>query len=244
MGDVVLRAADVSDALVPLVPRVDDEEDVLVLARLLVGHLAEHRDQRRLVGVADVVLLAARQEGPVRLGVERHLARVEVGAVLLLRQPEGEDAALLQKAGRLPLDLLVAAHPDRPEPEDRHLPGVPVGQAVEAEDLVELAVAPGVPAAAFAAVLGRCQAGREELLLLCELEEVLVPDSLVVVLFDLSQALRLEEVDRGEHQLATGLVRVLADASFRVEEHGVLPPEVERCSTSIQSRALRVTPSR
>ena len=225
VGDVVLRVAEVLHALVSLVPRIDHEEDVvvgLVIVRngaVWPGHLAEDRDQRRLVGVADVVLLAPRQEGPVRLRKERHLARVEIRAVLLLGQPEGEDAPLLQQASGVALDLLVAAHPDRPEAEDRHLPGVPVGQAVEAEDLVEFAVAPGVPAASLAALVWRGEEGGEEPAILHEVEEVPVPDPFVIVVLDPRQPLRFEEVDDGEHQLAVGLVRVRADAALRVEQH-------------------------
>ena len=100
MTDVVLRVADVLDAVVALVAGIDDEEDVVVRPRPFLGDLAEDRDQRGVVGVADVVLLAPGEVAAVGLRVERHLARVEIGAVLLLREAEGEDAALLRGTGR------------------------------------------------------------------------------------------------------------------------------------------------
>jgi hypothetical protein len=136
--------------------------------------------------------------------------------VLPLGEAEGEDSARLEKLRRLPLDLLVIAHPDRPEAQDSDLPGIPVGKAVEAENLIELAVAPGVPAAVVAAVLGWCQKREEESLLLHEIEEVLIPDALVIVALDRRETLRFEEIDYRQHELATVVVGILADASLRV----------------------------
>ena len=107
--------------------RVGREEDVL--AR--VGQLAEGRDHRRLVAVADVVLVAVGEVAAVGLRRQLHVGRVEVGAVLALGQPEPEDRALFEQLRRALLRLLVGAHPDRPQPEDRDLPDVPVVQAVK-----------------------------------------------------------------------------------------------------------------
>ena len=99
---------------------------------------------------------------------------------------------------------VVVALPDRPEPEDRDLPRVPVGQPVEAEDLVEDGVAGGVPALvriAAAVARGREQR-RERALAREELDEVRVPLVRADLLGDLRLPLRLEPVDgRAEEAL-------------------------------------------
>ena len=53
------------------------------------------------------------------------------------------------------LDGLVVGHPDGPQPEHRHLPRIPIGQAVEGENLAELADPPSVPPGVLGAVPGR-----------------------------------------------------------------------------------------
>ncbi len=178
---------------------LDHEEDVLVLARLLVGHLAEHRHQRRGVAVADVVL---RPVGHIAVGGRReaHLARVDVGAVGLLGETEGEDRPVGEEFGGPLLDRLVLAHPDRPEPEHRHLPGVPVAEAVEGRDLTEVAVAPGVPVGALGAVARRGHEGGERPRVGEELTEVVVPDAAVVLVGDAVLPQRLEVGDGRLHQ--------------------------------------------
>ena len=50
------------------------------------------------------------------------------------------------------LHLFVFAHPDGAQTEDGDLPGVPVRQAVEGENLVHLAISPGIPSAAVIAI--------------------------------------------------------------------------------------------
>src|SRR5438093_699487 len=76
-----------------------------------------------------------------------------------------------------PARAVVVALPDRAEAEDRDLPGVPIGQAVEAEDLVEDRVARGVPALVgiAAGVTRGCQQRRERALAREKLDEVGVP---------------------------------------------------------------------
>ena len=211
--DVGLAVDDVLDALEFLVLRVDREEDVVLGA----CDLSEGRDERRLVGVADVVLLAPRPVAAVALGHQLHFRRVDVGAVGALGEPECEDPALLEQARRALLDRLVAAHPDRPQPEHGDLPGVPVGEAVEAEDLGELAVATGIPAAIGAAVAGWREQGREDPLRFHELEEIGIPDPIAIVLLEAAFPLPLEERDGLSHHLAGAFIRVLPVGVFRVE---------------------------
>ncbi len=127
LGHVLLARHDVSHQLELFVVRIDGEEDVLART----GDLAEGGDDDGLVGVADVVLVALGQVGAAALGLEHHVGRIDVGAVLPLGEAEGEDPAVLQVLGGLLLYLLVLAHPDGAEAQDRDLPGVPVGQAVE-----------------------------------------------------------------------------------------------------------------
>jgi hypothetical protein len=144
--------------------------------------------------------------------------------VLPLGEAEAEDPPVLQVPGGLLLHLLVSAHPDGPEAEDRNLPGVPVRKAVEGEDLVELAVAPRVPAAVGVAVFrGRQQRG-EDLVVLEELDEIVVPDAPLVVFLDPPLALALEEVDRLAHDLLRFLAGIIARVFLRIEQHKFPPP--------------------
>ena len=101
------------------------------------------------------------------------------------------------------------------------MPGVPVGQPVETEDLVELAIAPGVPAGITFAVGGGSQQGGEEFFFFLEFEEVRIPDALVIVFFDFLFALFFKEGDGLEHDLAGGLIGIEAGGVAGVEEeHG------------------------
>ena len=137
-------------------------------------------------------------------------------------RPKAKTSPSLQQLRGLLLERLVGTHPDRSQPEDGHLPGVPVGQPVEAEDLVELAVAPGVPARVRPAIgSGRQQVG-EEFFLLLEFDEIRVPDALVVIFFDFLPAFFFKEGDGFEHHLAGGFVGVEAGGALGVEkEHGL-----------------------
>jgi len=199
LGDVHLGLDDVLHALVVRVVRSDREEDVLAGVRVL----SEDAEQRGLVAVADVVLATVRLVGAIGHLCEHHLARVEVGAMGLLRQAEAEDATVEQVLCGALLDLRSIGHPQRSEAEDADLPGVPVGEPVEAEDLVENTVPAGVPAriGIVDRVLGGRQHGREDTVLFDEVEEVAVPASLVVVLLETDLALRLEELDGLLHDL-------------------------------------------
>ena len=146
LADVVLRVDDVADQLVVRVLGVGREEGVAVRPLDAVDP-AEDRDHRRLVAVADVVLAAvgaASRRRRVRR--EDHVGRVDVGAVGPLGEPEGEDLAVLEQPRGPRPGRLVLGHEDRPEPEDRDLPRVPVGEPVEGGDLVERADPLRVPA--------------------------------------------------------------------------------------------------
>ena len=134
----------------------------------------------------------------------------------LLRETESENAAVFEGARGALLDRFVAAHPDRAEPENRHLPGVPVLEAVEAEDLGELADPPGVPAGVRGTVAGRRAHRREDPLARHEVEEVPVPAARVVVLLQPALSLLLEEVDGLAHHLARAVVGIAAGEPLRV----------------------------
>src|SRR5210317_1149456 len=101
------------------------------------------------------------------------------------------------------LDRLIVGDPDWSETQHADLPGVPVSEAVEAEDFVEFAVTPAVPAHAFGATrVGRWrhQLG-EDLLASDELQKVRIPGALVIVLLDTSQSLVFEELNGLLHDL-------------------------------------------
>ena len=117
-----------------------------------------------------------------------------------LGQAEGKYAPLRERLRRLPLDRFVLAHPDRAQAQDRDLPGVPVGQPVEGDDLVELAVAVGVPPrVGIGAVLGGRQQSGKDLILFDEIKILPVPDPLVIVILDAAKTLSFEEVDGLQH---------------------------------------------
>ena len=141
----------------------------------------------------------------------------------LLGEPEGEDRAVVEQLGGPPPGRPVLALPDRPEAEDRDLPRVPVDEPVEGGDLVEGADAARVPPLAGIAprLARRRQEGREHPLALLEVEEVGVPDPLVVVLLQHLLAARLEEVDRREHEAARCRVEVEPLVGARVEEDAI-----------------------
>ena len=163
---------------------VGGEEDVAVGA-LDVGAAAEDGDEAGDVAVADVVLGAGGPEAAVAVRAQQHVGGVDVGAVGLLGQAEREHLAL-RRAARAAWRAGggVVALPDRAEAEDGDLPGVPVVEAVEAEDLAEGGDPGGVPALVRLppASDGRGQEGREQALLGGEVEEVGVPGAVAVVL--------------------------------------------------------------
>ena len=127
--------------------------------------------------------------------------------MLPLGEAEGEYAALLEHASHFDLEGFVGAHPDRAEAEDGDLPGVPVVQAVEAEDLVELAVAPGVPAGRPSTELEGATGASRRSLRLEEGQEVLVPDAILIVLLDLLEPFAFEESHRVTHDGGRSLPR-------------------------------------
>ncbi len=194
---VHLAVDDVLSQLVGVVRAVGGEEDVRVRP-LHVRAPPEDGHHPGQVAVADVVLAAGRSEAALAVGLEHHVGRVDVGAVVVLGQAEGEDRTFLEQLSGARASGVVVRLPDRAEPEDRDLPRVPVGQPVEAEDLVEDGVPRGVPALvriAAAVALGR-QQDREGPLARQELDEVAVPLVASDLLGDLGLPLGLEPVDR------------------------------------------------
>ena len=184
LGHVVLTVDHVLNTIVVLVTRVDGKKDIVVGFRVL----AEGGHQGGLVGVADVVFAAVGHVAVPAQGGEHHFGGIEIGAVGFFRKPEGKDAALLQAAGRsFVLTASLSLIQMGPKPKDGHLPGVPVGQPVETEDLVEIAVALGVPAHIWipAAIGGRCQQGGKDLVFINEFKKISIPHALVVVLLEL-----------------------------------------------------------
>ena len=217
LGDKVLGVADVLYALVLLVPRFSDEENIFVGA----VDLAEGRDEACLVAVADVVLAAACEVGAIDLWIKRHLRGVDVGAVLFFRQTECEDRAVSQHLRSLLLDRFVVRNPDWTETEHAHLPGIPIGEAIKAENLVEFTVTPAVPADVLGAAcksLRRHQLG-EDLLTPDELEKIGVPDTLVIVILDAAPTLVLEELDGLAHDLDRCVVLIMPTVLVRIEQH-------------------------
>ena len=160
---------------------IHGEEDVFVGFRIL----GKGGNQGRFVAVADVVFAPIGTVLAVPHGRQGHVAGIQVGTVLLFRKPEGENTAVFQQPSRLLFDRLVISHPNGPQTQDAHLPGVPVGQAVETEDLIEIHIAIGTPTASLPTVWGWRQQTGKNTLLFNELEKTVIPDPLVIVLFEL-----------------------------------------------------------
>ncbi|GAA3030492.1 hypothetical protein GCM10020000_04010 [Streptomyces olivoverticillatus] len=228
LADVLRGVDDVLDEVVRLVAAVGGEEDVAVGA-LDIGAAAEDGDEPGGVAVAYVVLGAAGQEAAVAVGLQQHVGGVDVGAVGLLGQAEGEHLALREELRGAGAGGGVVALPDRTEAEDGDLPRVPVVEAVEAEDLVEGRDPGGVPALVLLPVggRGRGEEGREQPFLGGEREEVGQPGAGAVVLDQLALAALLEPVDGGAQQPAGLGVEVRGVVGARVEEqlvgHGCSP---------------------
>ncbi len=145
--------------------------------------------------------------------------------MLFLRQAEGKDVALVEQRLGFCLQRLVVAHPDRSYAQHRHLVGVPVAQAEEAEHLGKAADAPAVPDRVLAglAVAGWRHHRRQDAFTLAELQKVGVPDRAVVVFLESGQPLGLKESHRFFHDLARTLIRVVANQMPGVEQkHGRL----------------------
>ncbi len=221
LADVHLGVHDVLDQVVRLVPAVGGEEDV-ALRPLDVRAAAEHRDQAGDVAVTDVVLGAGGGEAALAVRGEDHVGRVDVGAVAALGEPERHHVALGQQLGGPRPDGLVLALPDRAEAQDGDLPGVPVAEAVEAEDLVQLGDPGGVPALVRVG-RGRRQELGEQAFLGGEFEEVGVPAAIDVGVDQRLLAARLEPVDGRAQQPAGRLVELRGVVGTRVEEHRGLP---------------------
>ncbi len=134
LADVLRGVDDVLHEVVGRVAAVGGEEDVAVRA-LDVGASAEDRDERGGVAVADVVLGTRRPEAAVAVRRQQHVGGVDVGAMGLLGEAEGEHLTLGEEFRRAAAGRGVLALPDRAETEDGHLPRVPVVETVEPEEL-------------------------------------------------------------------------------------------------------------
>ncbi len=222
LADVLGGVDDVLHQVVGRVAAVGGEEHVPVRA-LDVGATAEDGDESGGIAVADVVLGAGGPESAVAVGLQQHVGGVDVGAVRLLRQAEGEHLALGEEFGRAGAGGGVVALPDGAEAEDGHLPRVPVVEAVEPEDLVEGGDPGGVPALVGVAVGGggRREERGEQAFLGGEGEEVRQPGAGPVVLDQPALAALLEPVDGGAQQPAGLGVEVLRVVGARVEQQGV-----------------------
>ncbi len=223
LADVLRGVDDVLHDVVRRVAAVGGEEDVAVGA-LDVGAAAEDGDETGGVAVADVVLGAGRAEAAVGLGLQQHVGGVDVGAVGLLGQAEGEHLPLGKEFRGAGAGGGVVALPDRAEAEDGDLPRVPVVEAVEAEDLVESSYPRGVPALVrlvLAGGGGRGQERREQAFLRGEGKEVGQPGAGAVVLDEPALATVLEPVDGGAQQPAGLRVEVRRVVRVRVEQQGV-----------------------
>ena len=123
-------------------------------------------------------------EAAVAVGFEQHVGGADVGAVGLFEQIEGEDLSLSEESRSAGAGGGVVALPDRTEAEDRDLPGVPVVQAVEAQELVERGDPGGVPPLVRFPLPQRTTASEsgEQVLLRCKGEEVTEPRAGPVVL--------------------------------------------------------------
>ena len=217
VGHVILGAAHVLDAVIVIAFIIGNEKHVtaLVLPRfgigqdvaISIGDLAKSRREIGGLAIPDVVLLAFRDVGAIFLRDQFHLGGIQVRPVLLFREAECKHAAFLQALRGFLLYFLVLAHPNRPEPENADLPGVPViREAIKAKDLVEIAIPIRIPSRGQALIFMACiprgrQEVREYLLALLEINEILVPDIRMLVFLYPFFALGLEKRDGLLHHL-------------------------------------------
>ncbi len=218
IGHVGLVVDDILLQFELLVLKVGHEEDVVPR----IGHLPESGDHLGLVAVSDVVFLAVGQIGPIRLGSQTGLVGVDVGTVLPFRQSEGKDRSLAQQSRSLLPGLGILGHPDGTEAENGDLPGVPVGQAVEGKDLIELAIAPRVPAGGAVPVRGGRQQPGEYLFAFLKIQKIPVPGALVIVLLEPGLALAFEERDRFEHDVPRFGIGIIAIMLPGVQQYHML----------------------
>ncbi len=138
-------------------------------------------------------------------------------------ETEGKDTAFFEKLRGFFLDLFIVAHPDRPQAQDRNLPGIPVLQPVKPQYFIESTIPVGVPAFIAAAVLGRGQQGGEYFFRFDKLEKIRIPDPLVVVVLQFFLALVFKERDGFLHYLPGLGIQVFKGFVFGVQQHGVTP---------------------
>ena len=118
---------------------------------------------------------------------------------------------------------LVVGLEDRPEPEDRDLPRVPIGQPVEGRDLAQRADPLRVPAplGVPAAVAGGRQEAGEDPRAGLEVDVVGVPAVLAIGVLEGDLAARLEPLDGRLDRLAIGIGEVRERRRVRVEDQAV-----------------------
>ena len=138
-------------------------------------------------------------------------------------RPKAKIEPLLEQPRRPRPRALVLGLEDRPEPEDRDLPRVPVGEPVEGGDLAELADPLGVPASLgiAAAVAGRGQEPGEDPLLRLEGEVVGVPAVLAVGVLERDLPAVLEPLDRRPQPRLVAGLEVRRRVGVRVEDQPV-----------------------
>ena len=194
---VILRINHILHALKLLMVRLDHKKHIV--AR--VGHLAKGRNQRRFIGIANVILRTIRAIAPIHRP-QRHLTGVQVRPMRFFRKTKGKDRALLQQPRRLVLHRLIVAHPNWTQPQHRNLPGIPITQAIKPQNLVKRANTKGIPTGIGRAVPGRSHQNAKSILLFDKFDKIIVPNALVVVGLQPSLPFRLKEGDGFKHQVA------------------------------------------
>src|SRR5947209_8053478 len=94
-GDVVLRIHDVLNTLVALMGCFDWEEDIV----LGPCYFPKGRNQRRFVGVADIIFAPFRFEVTICLRNQEHFTGVEVGTMFLLGKAKRKNSTVFQELG-------------------------------------------------------------------------------------------------------------------------------------------------
>ncbi len=198
LGHIALHVDDVFDQLEVGFLGADGEENIVPRVR----HLAKGGDNGGFVGIADVVFAPVGQIAATRLRGQHHVAGVDVGPMLLLRQTKGEDLPGFQKGGGLRLHLLVVPHPQRPQPQHGNLPRIPVVQTIEAQDLIKGTITPRIPAGGTPSIARRGHERGKGLMRFHKIQKIRIPDPLVIVVLERCLALALEKADGLQHELA------------------------------------------
>ena len=141
-GHISLPRYHILDALVMVMPGIHHEKDIFVRFRIL----AEGGYHGRLIPVTDIVFSAVGHIAVFRQRGEGHLRGIEIRPVGLFGQTERKNGPFVEKFGGFLFYSFILAHPDGTQPQDGHLPGIPVGQAIKRQDFIEVAIAERIPA--------------------------------------------------------------------------------------------------